>query len=471
MPQMTGGPASTPGAGRARGGGGAGGEPPATSAVPEPRGERPAEHHLRLKLIIPAAAVLVVVVLVALFLVPSRTDEPSHLASARGSTTTAAPSSTAVTGSTVVSGASAPGATTTSKPPPTTTKPVVPPLGTQPASITLLFAGDLLPHTPLTAQAARYGQATHRPFDFDPMLAPMKPIISGADVAICHMETPVAPDQGHLSGYPAFGGPVELVDAARNAGYDGCSNASNHSLDRGQDGIRATLDRFDLDHLHHAGTARTAAEAAAITMYDVRNVRVAHLSYAYDFNGYRLPAGAPWAANKIDPAKIKADAAKAKALGADLVVVSVHWGTEYDSNPNQYQRDMAAAMLQSPDIDLVIGCHAHVVQPIDQVAGRFVVWGMGNQLANQPEVPRSDGLTAIATAIKDPATGKWKVAGVQGVPTWIEPGTFHVYPVVRTLADPSTSPALRNQLNASYDRSAATILRDHTPGVTVTPKP
>ncbi|MGI8754911.1 MAG: CapA family protein [Acidimicrobiales bacterium] len=341
---------------------------------------------------------------------------------------------------------------------------------TGPDAITLAFAGDLLPHTPLTAQAARYGSTTAKRFDFDPMLAPMKPIISGADVAICHMETPVAPDQNRLSGYPAFGGPVELVDAAKNAGYDGCSNGSNHSLDRGQEGIAATLARFDQDGLHHAGTARSAQEAATTTVYDVKGVKVAHLSYAYGFNGYRLPANAPWAANQIDVGRIKVAAAKARAEGADLVVLSVHWGNEYQSDPSRDQRDVAMALLPSPDIDLIIGCHAHVVQPIDQVGGTFVVWGMGNQLANQQEVPKVDGLTAIATARRGP-DGKWKVAGVEAVPTWVEGGTFRVLPAVPTLADPAIPTGLRAALSASYDRTAATVLRNHTPGVSVAPKP
>lgn len=106
-----------------------------------------------------------------------------------------------------------------------------------------------------------------------------------------------------ISSYPAFGAPAELVDAAKSAGYDGCSNASNHSLDRGRAGIEATLNRFDADGLHHAGMARTADEAATITMYDVKGMKVAHLSYAYGLNGNKAPVDAPWAVDHIDPAR------------------------------------------------------------------------------------------------------------------------------------------------------------------------
>ncbi|MBX3284443.1 MAG: CapA family protein [Actinobacteria bacterium] len=382
---------------------------------------------------------------------------------ASGSTSTTAsagpraerPSST--TTSTTTSTTSTTSTTTTTLPP-------------GPTRITLAFAGDLLPHGPVNDRAAANGRATGVPFDYAPMLAPMAPIVGSADVAICHLEVPVHPPGEAITTYPSFGAPPELVDGAKAAGYDGCSNASNHSLDRGRAGIAATLDRFDQLGLHHAGTARTAEEGATTTVYDVDGIRIAHLSYAYGFNGYRIPADAPWAVNQIDPARIRADAARARAEGADLVVVSLHWGTEYVHEPSAYQRQVASEVLPSPDIDLVVGHHAHVVQPIGQVGGTYVVWGMGNQLANQRQVPRSDGLTVVATA----ELGwdlRWHVTGIEAVPTWVEAGSFRVLPVVRTLADPATSGALRAELSASYDRTAAVLAREPTAGVTLAPKP
>lgn len=375
--------------------------------------------------------------------------------SGASTTTSAAPRSTTSTTSTSTS-------TTTS-----TTTTTLPP---GPSRITLAFAGDLLPHGPVNDRAAANGRGSGVAFDYAPMLAPMAPIVGAADVAICHLEVPVHPPGEAITTYPSFGAPPELVDGAKAAGYDGCSNASNHSLDRGRAGIAATLDRFDQLGLRHAGTARTAEEGSTITVYDVQGLRVAHLSYAYGFNGYRIPADAPWAANQIDPARIRADAARARADGADLVVVSLHWGTEYVHEPSAYQRQVASEILPSPDISLVVGHHAHVVQPIGQVGGTYVVWGMGNQLANQRQVPRSDGLTVVATAERGWDLG-WRVTGVEAVPTWVEPGTFRVLPVVRTLADPATSGGLRAELSVSYDRTAAVLAREPTSGVTLAPKP
>jgi len=383
------------------------------------------------------------------------------------STASSASSTHATVASTAKPAAAVAKTTTTVRPVATTTTTTIPP---GPQNITLAFAGDLLPHGPINSRAAQYGRATGKPYDYAPMLAPMAPIISKADVAICHMEVPVAPPGQPITTYPSFGSPPQLVEGAKSAGYDGCSNASNHSLDRGRAGIQATLDRFDQDGMHHAGTARTALEAITITKYQVKGVTVAHLSYAYDFNGYHLPADAPWAANKIDPKRIRADAARARREGADLVVVSLHWGTEYDSNPNQFQRDVASQILTSKDISLVIGCHAHVVQPIGKVNGTYVVWGMGNQLANQRQVPKSDGITVIATAHRA-KSGKWGIAGIEAVPTWIEGGSFRVLPVVATLKNPATPAGLRAELNASYDRTLNVLRRQRTNGVTVAAKP
>lgn len=369
----------------------------------------------------------------------------------------ASSSTTSTSTSTTTSTSTSTSTTTTTQPP-------------GPSRITLAFAGDLLPHGPVNDRAAANGRAAGVAYDYAPMLAPVAPIISGADVAICHLEVPMHPPGEAVTTYPSFGAPPELVDGAKAAGFDGCSNASNHSLDRGRAGIAATLERFDQLGLHHAGTARSAEEGAAITAYDVQGVRVAHLSYAYDFNGYRIPADAPWAVNQIDPARIRADAARARAEGADLVVVSLHWGTEYVHEPSAYQRQVASEILPSPDIDLVVGHHAHVVQPVGQVGGTYVIWGLGNQLANQRQVPRSDGLTAVATAQRD-EDGRWSVRSVEAVPTWVEPGSFRVLPVVAALADPATSGALRAELSASYDRTAAVIGREATPGVVLAAKP
>lgn len=339
----------------------------------------------------------------------------------------------------------------------------------EPSELTIAFAGDILPHGPLNDQAATYGAESGQAYDYGPMLATMTPTLEEADAAICHMEVPLAPPGEEVTSYPSFGAPGELVDAIGGAGYDGCSTASNHSLDRGQSGILTLLDRFDFNGMRHSGTARSQEEADTVTTYDLAGAQVAHLSYAYDFNGYRIPDDAQFSVNQIDSARVADDAAKAKVQGADLVVVSLHWGDEYDSEPSAYQRDIADQLLPSDDIDLVIGHHAHVVQPIDQIDGTYVVWGLGNQLANQEQDLRRDGLTVLAKATRE--ADDWSFTGIEAVPTFQDLDSFEVLPVTDTMADPDVAPDRREQLSASYDRTSLTVLAGGAPDVTLDPKP
>ena len=390
----------------------------------------------------------------------SKKDTGSRTAPASGSSTE--PSSTATQGS------SAPGSSKGSTSRRSATAPAATPdRGGGPASFTLLFAGDLLPHTTVIKQAAEAGRAVGRPYDFAPMLAPLRPTVSGADLALCHMETPVAPTPAQISPYPVFGAPTDLVRAVSDTGYDGCSTASNHSLDKGQSGIAATLNTFDSLNLGHAGTARTAQEAATPRIYDVKGVRVAHLSYAYDFNGFHPPADAQWSVNPIDPQRMLADARAARAAGAQFVVVSVHWGTEYQPSPNAQQLAVAPVLTASPDVDLVIGHHVHVVQPIISSNGKFVVFGMGNQLSNMTQPLRRDGLTVRITVSRRP-DGTYAGTAVKAIPTYVEQPDLRVVRVAAALADPSTSTALRRELQASLTRTATEVnARGATPGVSV----
>lgn len=220
------------------------------------------------------------------------------------------------------------------------------------------------------------------------MFSGVKPVVSAADLALCHMETIYGEEGGPFSGYPAFKSPPEVADGLKDSGYDGCSTASNHTLDDGGAGLRRTLDRFDKVGLGHAGSARTAAEAATVTTYTAGSAKVAHLAYTYDTNGYPLPEGQPWAVNLMKQDKIIADARAARKAGADVVLVSVHWGTEWETEPDGTQLSLGKALTASqtggrPDIDMILGTHAHIPQPYEKVNGTWIVYGMGDQVAGE----------------------------------------------------------------------------------------
>lgn len=368
-----------------------------------------------------------------------------------GSETAAPPDGPTTTAAVVSEVGGTSGPTTGSTTAPTTTAP--------PEVVrTLAFGGDVLTHMPLVAQAQAYGAASGAPYDFGPMFAPLAPVLGGVDLALCHLEVPLVGDGQEVSGYPSFHAPREIAASIAASGYDGCSTASNHSLDGGRPAIDATLATFDGLGLGHVGTARTPEEDVAPRIYSLDGVAIAHLSYSYGFNGYQPPADAPWVVDRIDPAVIARDAAAARAAGAALVVVSLHWGTEYQHDPDAFQRDTAAAVTAIGDVDLVIGHHAHVVQPIEQVGGRWVVFGLGNQLSNQSQPERRDGLTVVVT-VAGPAGGRMAVRSIEAVPTYVDLGTYEVLPTAATLARPDLDPALRAELEASQARTMEVVNR------------
>lgn len=284
-----------------------------------------------------------------------------------------------------------------------------------------MATGDVLLHERLWVQAERDSDPDGT-WDFAPQLASIKPVVSGADLAICHLETPLAPEEGPYEGYPQFSGPPQIVPALVETGYTACTTASNHIFDQGGSGVDRTLDYLDDAGLAHAGSARTEDETAEPTLIDVEtgggSVKVGLLSYTYGFNGIPYPDGDTWRSNVIDEDAILAEAAAARAGGAEFIVLAVHWGDEYRHEPNQQQLELAPRLIEAADIDLLLGQHAHVVQPVENFDGEWVVYGMGNLMAahRTPGEPQNEGLLVRFTITEDLEAGKFSTSGAEYLP-------------------------------------------------------
>ncbi|MFB8142844.1 CapA family protein [Streptomyces parvus] len=320
-----------------------------------------------------------------------------------------------------------------------------------PRPFTLLAAGDVLPHSSVIDQAA--ADAGGAGYDFAPMLAGVAPVVSGADLAFCHMETVYGKEGGPYTGYPNFKSPPEIATALRTTGFDSCSTASNHTLDDGAEGVRRTLDALDEAGIRHAGSARTAAEAARPTILPAGPgkgaAKVAHLAYTYGTNDIPLPADRPWTVNVTDERKIIEEARAARRAGADVVVLSAHWGTEWQDEPDAGQLDLAQRLTAStdrgrPDIDLIIGTHAHVPQAYEKVNGTWVVYGMGDQIAGAminyegAQDPRGNQSSMGRFTFVPPAKPgeRWKVKKAEFVPQWYDTVTGRAVNLNASLESP-----------------------------------
>jgi len=322
----------------------------------------------------------------------------------------------------------------------------------RPVRLTVEVNGDLLIHAPVwqTAQARAGG----RGYDFAPLLRHLRPWVKGSDLAICHVETPMTP--APPTGYPRFNTPPALARAIRQTGWDACDTASNHTLDQGQAGVDATLRALRRAGVRHTGSAASERGRRRILLLHAKGVTVAYLAYTTTTNG--IPPPHPWSVNLAAPRRILRDARRARAAGADAVLVNLHWGVEYAHAPTPEQRALARRLTRSRAITAIVGQHAHVVQPIRRVRGRWVVFGEGNLLSNQSSAccpaATQDGILAILHLRV--AGRRSRVERVEYVPTWVRHPDYAVLPVGRALAR-GLAPAA--DLRASWARTVGVVGR------------
>ena len=322
---------------------------------------------------------------------------------------------------------------------------------------TFAFTGDVITHRPVNYAA----QQPDGSYDYSGLFAHVAPLLDWADVAVCHLEQPVAPP-----GQPVIVGPKIHASAASigaglaAGGFDRCSTASNHSVDYGVAGIDATVGALLGAGVAQSGMARSAAEAVP-QLFDVGGITTAHLAYSYALGGPR-PSGQPWRANLIDTNAIVAAASDARVRGAEAVILSLHWGSAAQSAPSSYQRQVAHAVTASGDIDLIVGHHSHVVQPIEQVNGTWVAWGLGNFLSTMP-VPgywwpdkTQDGVIVTVSMVRA-SNGSVVVERPLAYPTWVDKNNGHVIRPTSHAADASLSATVRWQLGVSEARTRSVI--------------
>lgn len=265
--------------------------------------------------------------------------------------------------------------------------------------ITLLFAGDLMQHQ-AQIDAARNSSGG---YDYGDCFTAVQPLVSEADLAIANLEVTLAGKP--YRGYPAFSSPDEFLYAVKECGFDILLTANNHCLDRGRRGFDRTLLMLDSLSLPRAGTYRDENDRQRRypLLIEQKGFRLMLLNYTYATNG--LSETPPRIVNRIDRALMQRDIARARMAQPDAIIACMHWGTEYKTLPDDTQRQLAHWLL-SQGVTHVIGCHPHMVQPMelltDSLGGKHaIVYSLGNFISGMTLAGTDGGAIFTLTLEKD----------------------------------------------------------------------
>ncbi len=275
-----------------------------------------------------------------------------------------------------------------------------------PARATLLFVGDAMQHQDQIDRARELGGGNS--YNYDECFTLISPTVKEADYAVVNLEVPLGGGKGGYTGFPCFSAPDSFAEALKEAGFDLFLTANNHTLDRSDDGLRRTLHVLDSLKVDHTGTFYDQSQRSQLVplIKNVNGIRIAFLNYTYGTNGLTAKKGAEVAL--IDKKKMADEIALARKKGAELVVVCIHWGVEYVLHENAAQRDVAQFLVDQ-GVDMVIGGHPHVIQPMKVVRSDkhgkdcLVVYSLGNFISNMKTGDTRGGALVTCRVERDAA--------------------------------------------------------------------
>ena len=255
-------------------------------------------------------------------------------------------------------------------------------------SFHLTAIGDIMCHN--TQYMDAYNADTGE-YDFSYVFEDIEYYIKNSDITVANLETTFAGEDVGYSNYPRFNTPDALAYNLKKLGVDVVSTAGNHSLDYGFDGLSRTIDVLDKADIAHVGTYQTQEKRDTIVFKYVKSIKIAFLNYAYGTNGITIPSDKPYCINLIDEELIKKDIETAKLQEADIIVASVHWGTEYSTVPNDTQNELADFLFQN-GVNIILGTHPHVLQKMEKrtvtledgtTQDGFIIYSLGNFISDQ----------------------------------------------------------------------------------------
>jgi len=265
----------------------------------------------------------------------------------------------------------------------------------------IIAVGDNLMHMPVV----NGGLLEDGTYNYVSYFDPLRTEIESADIAVINQETILGGAEFEYSGYPTFNSPQEMGDALATVGFDVVLQATNHSMDKGSDGIRSAMSFWQTKHpdMITLGLNESVEEQSEIAMIERNGISFALLNYTYGLNGIELPSDKLYLVNLLDETMVAEHIEKAKNM-ADCVIVFPHWGTEYMTEPDSYQLEWNDFFAEH-GVDIVIGSHPHVVQPVewvDRPDGKkmLVYYSLGNFISRQKDAYNMLGGMAKITVEK-----------------------------------------------------------------------
>ena len=336
--------------------------------------------------------------------------------------------------------------------------------------VTIAATGDIMFHNPQLKSAL---DAKNGEYNFNDMFKSVKKYIEGADLAIGNFETVTAGPEHGYRGYPTFNTPKSAIKTLKDIGFDILSTANNHSLDVGREGLVETIENIQEFGLKNVGTYKEPVKEVLIE--DIKGIKIAVMSYTYGCNGLEsrlTEEELKYMINFIDEDKIKEDIRLAREQ-ADVVVIIIHWGSEYQRKPSEFQLSLAEKMFDW-GADIILGSHPHVIQraELKKINGqvKYVIYSMGNFISNQRyETIKNryteDGVIVKICLEKDFVKNNTRIKNVEYIPTWVNryisdgKYKYEILPTIDYLNEgvEGINENLLNKLKISYKATMSTI--------------
>ena len=310
----------------------------------------------------------------------------------------------------------------------------------------LVAVGDIMMHG--TQIKSGYNPNT-KTYNYDSFFTEVKDIISQGDWAIGNLETTLAGPETGYTGYPMFNAPDTLADAIKKAGFNVLTTANNHSLDRREAGVLKTLENVRSRGIIPVGTAASVQEAEEILILEKNEISMAMFAYTYGTNGIPIPKGKDYLVSLIDEPKIIQDIQAARQLGVDVVTVALHFGNEYERQPNEQQKKLVKNLVNA-GADIILGSHPHVVQPyeifeITDESGKtrkaVAIYSMGNFVSNQQGDYKDLGVIFKVNIRKSFPEETIEFTEIKAIPTWVHRYTasnkynFRILPLEKVVTE------------------------------------